>query len=677
MKAARAVIRGLPAFFPKHASAEEYGGFLRRHMPNEESQKYTLAKRDQFVRRYPDLREWFRAPLTERVGSLHGESRPNVTNPTSYWARPYLYFLALRGYAQLDWDWLIATHRLEIWPLFAPCGLHMDIGRLLDEAVKLGYGPHAPIGLKWPVGRIVLHTSVQNIEGITDSHCRELLDALRLFGARPDVSLFFGSVEHYRRRAVDFGTKVHCLHVVLFHRGQAITEPHVPQPLLHPHRDLPPRISGVIKRYISQRSLTGRPATIESLRVSLRHFAEWLTEKYPTVRSLAETTREQVLEFSGFLSEMVNERTGQPWSAHTKRGNLCRLRVFFRDVENWGWQDVPKRPLLGIGDIPRMPECVPRYIPEDELNRVMAAVRALECPYQRTALLIARWSGARRREIRHLPIDCLDRYPDGTARLRIPAGKLRRERVVPLNEEAADAIRRLQADRTQERAFQDSYTGSANRYLFLRYGKPISAGYLFDKPLKAACAAAGLVTPDGRPLVSAHRFRHTVGTQLAERGAKLRTIMNVLGHITPQMSMRYAQISDREVLRDYQSVLGPGATVAGPFAETLRAGSLLASDIDWLKSNFFKTELELGHCLRLPHEGPCECDLYLNCAKFVTTPGYAPRLRRRRKHELTLVEDAKSRGWEKEVERHRCTIRRIEQLLLELGEPVEGKEAMD
>jgi len=87
--------------------------------------------------------------------------------------------------------------------------------------------------------------------------------------------------------------------------------------------------------------------------------------------------------------------------------------------------------------------------------------------------------------------------------------------------------------------------------------------------------------------------------------------------------------------------------------------------------------LELGHCLRLPHEGPCECDLYLNCAKFVTTPGYAPRLRRRRKHELTLVEDAKSRGWEKEVERHRCTIRRIEQLLLELGEPVEGKEAMD
>jgi integrase len=98
------------------------------------------------------------------------------------------------------------------------------------------------------------------------------------------------------------------------------------------------------------------------------------------------------------------------------------------------------RPLLGIGNVPRMLECVRRYIPEDDLARMMTAVRALKCPYQRTALLIARWSGARRNEIRHLPVDCLDRYPDGTARLRIPPGKFRRERVVPLNEEAAKAV---------------------------------------------------------------------------------------------------------------------------------------------------------------------------------------------------------------------------------------------
>jgi len=143
------------------------------------------------------------------------------------------------------------------------------------------------------------------------------------------------------------------------------------------------------------------------------------------------------------------------------------------------------------------------------------------------------------------------------------------------------------------------------------------------------------------------------------------------------MSMVYAKISDREVLRDYQAVLGPGATLAGPAAAALRAGELPATAVDWIKTNFFKTELELGHCLRLPQEGPCECDLYLNCAKFVTTPEYAPRLRQRYQRELTLIADAEARGWQREVERHHCTIRRIEQLLADLGEPLTDPEAAD
>src|SRR2546426_10078301 len=102
----------------------------------------------------------------------------------------------------------------------------------------------------------------------------------------------------------------------------------------------------------------------------------------------------------------------------------------------------------------------------------------------------------------------------------------------------------------------------------------------------ALCRQAGLVDRAGRPIVTAHRFRHTVGTQLAERGAKLHTIMKILGHSSVSMTLVYAQISDREVLKDYQAVLGPGATLAGPFAETLKSGELPASSVDWLKSNW-------------------------------------------------------------------------------------------
>jgi hypothetical protein len=305
----------------------------------------------------------------------------------------------------------------------------------------------------------------------------------------------------------------------------------------------------------------------------------------------------------------------------------------------------------------------------------MAAIASLPCPYQRTALLIARWSGARRGEIQRLAVDCLDQYPDGTPRLRIPSGKTYRERIVPLHDEAAAAIRELVAVRTAaaERPFIDEVTREQIHYLFMDHGRLLSSTYLFQKALQKACVAAGLVDAAGRRTIHAHRFRHTVGTQLAERGAKLHTIMSILGHSSASMSLVYAQISDREVLRDYRAVLAPGATIAGRGAEAIRDGKLRPSAIDWLKCNFFKTELELGHCLRLPEEGPCECDLYLTCAKFVTTPAYVPRLWVRRQTELTLAADAKVRGWIKEEERHRATIGRIDQLLQDLGEAQEGR----
>jgi hypothetical protein len=110
------------------------------------------------------------------------------------------------------------------------------------------------------------------------------------------------------------------------------------------------------------------------------------------------------------------------------------------------------------------------------------------------------------------------------------------------------------------------------------------------------------------------------------------------------MSLTYAHISDPVVLADYKAVLEPGAILAGPQADIIRAGRLDQESLDWLKTNFYKTELELGHCLRLPQEGPCECDIYLTCPKFLTTPKYAPRLRERLCMEQTLAADAETRA---------------------------------
>jgi integrase len=673
---------------PRHATEGEYAAFLREHGTSASSAKTFLQDRKRFVRRYPRIKDWFAAPLPERVGRLCGKARDTpvegrhaaqMTSVVCYKARSYLLYLATSGLANLDWEWVVAVPRLRVWGHLAHVGLDAAVEEMADEAEGLGYArPSAVQGLRWAVGRIYLRTIDPDVGSIGDAELEELEGALRSFAGREDRDLYFGSNEGYRGFVRTHVTHLHLLRVVLYHRGQAHTEPRKGWTVRNDRPGLKPEMQEAMDRYLAARRLTDRPNTVYKIERGLRVFAGWLGEAYPEVASFAEVDRDHVLDFAEALEEIPGETTGEPLAPLTRRNRLSALSVFFRDTADWGWEGVPGRPLLGVGDMPKISERVPRYIPEEELGRLMAAVRALPCPYQRAALLVARWSGARRDEIRRLEVDCLDSYPDGTPRLRIPAGKTKKERVVPLNEEAAEAVREVRKDRLAEgaRGFRDELTGVVTRRLFMHHGKPFSCFYLFHSPLEKACRAAGLLDGEGKPTVTAHRFRHTVGKQLAERGARLNTIMKVLGHDSASMSMVYARISDEEVLKDYRAVLGPGATIAGPLAETLRSGRMPPSDVEWLKANFFETELELGRCLRLPQEGPCECDLYLNCAKFVTTAEYAPRLRSRRQREFGLIDDAVSNGWKREAERHRCTVRRIEQLLSDLGEPLEADGAV-
>jgi hypothetical protein len=51
-----------------------------------------------------------------------------------------------------------------------------------------------------------------------------------------------------------------------------------------------------------------------------------------------------------------------------------------------------------------------------------------------------------------------------------------------------------------------------------------------------------------------------VGTQLAEEGVRLQTIMSVLGHRSSTMSLIYARITDTTVMRDYKQALTFGPT---------------------------------------------------------------------------------------------------------------------
>lgn len=670
-------------FVPQHATEEEYREFILNYSAagDRAMQRY-LAGRRQFVKGFPQMADWFQASLLRRVGRTYwledgtppSTSYERTVDYVCYFARPYLYFLALRGYLQFDLQWLLAARHLRGTLYLKEAGIEAQMEPLIEEGQTLGYAEKTlRASLWWLFNRFFLHHGGKfDADSITEGDLAKFRNAVQEFGQRSDVELFYGTRDDYARTAKLARANLHVLGVILYHRGQIDSLPQprgTPDPSRKPTSK--PRMEATAKRYVSRR----RPSISDSYARQtdhyLRKFIDWVSEEYPGMESFAEVDRDMVLDYASATSRMNGRRTGRPLAVATRSKLLETLATFFSLTAEWGWEDVPGRRLLGPGDLPKQVRGVPRYIPEAELAPLMEAVRELACPYQRTAILVARWSGARRDEIRRLEMDCLDAYPDGTPRLRIPAGKTHTERVVPLNEEAAQAVRELKTSVHRGRGIVDRVTKLPTHYLFTSRGKLLSSWYLFDQGLKKAREAAGVPAEWNGPGSTAHRFRHTLGMQLAERGAKLYTVMNVLGHTSPHMSLVYARVSDDAVKQDYEKVLGPGAEIAGPLAHTIKAGELPEADVEWIKTNFFKTELELGHCLRLPQEGPCECDLYLSCAKFVTTRDYTTRLRVRRALELELVEDAKTRGWEREIERHRRTAQRIEQLLHDLGEPIE------
>jgi integrase len=674
-----ATIRPVERPRPRHCPEAHYVDHLRRQDLHPQYLNATLRNYRAFKDHWPSLADWFTEPLVERVGRLPGEPHHAPSYPLSFRARPYLLFLALHGYTTLDYPFTLAAGQLRVVDPAMAMGLDMGVTALIEEAAALGFHREsARQAMTWTVSRIALRTGVLHAEGISEDHLNEALQAVRLFSERNDLRCFYPSAQNYRDNASKMWvTHLHQLHVVLFHRGQVPTQPRKRMPNRRPPLVLPPRMQAVAEKWLAARGLTDAPSTTEQLELAVRNFGDWLAAHHPGPVSWAQVTRDHCLDWVQYLAETPSKVTGKPLGVISRKQRISGLSQLFRETAAWQYDDVPGYALISAGDAPKAPQRIPRFIPDHELNQLMPVIDELTCPFQRAALLTARWSGARRDEIRRLAIDCLDRYPDGTSRLRLPAGKTYKERTVPLHQDAADALQKIIDLRRagRERAFTDERTGEQIRYLFVNHGKLLSSCYLFETPLQKASKAAGLVGPIGyggkdRGTVSAHRFRHTVGTQLAERGAKLHTIMKVLGHSSVSMALVYAQVSDQTVLRDYQAVLGPGAVIAGPAAEELKSGTLPTEAIDWLKSNFLKTELELGHCLRLPAEGPCECDLYLTCAKFVTTPTYAPRLQARRKVEQALATDAAERGWEREVERHRCTSERIEKLLTDLDQPL-------
>ena len=268
--------------------------------------------------------------------------------------------------------------------------------------------------------------------------------------------------------------------------------------------------------------------TIEAYARDLAAFTGFLADQ--GVTRVADLQREHV---SGFVREL--EAKGQGARSRARALVAVRRLLLYATTEKLLHHD----PMEGVAG-PRVTPPLPRILRPDETEALLDATDS-GTPLglrDRAMLEVLYGAGLRVTELVGLPLSALDAR-GGLLRVTGKGGK---ERVVPLGEEALEAIERYLAEA------RDDLLGARRddtHALFLtRRGGPMTRQNFFVLIRKLAVKAG---IPAER--VSPHVLRHAFATDLLDGGADLRSIQAMLGHADLATTQIYTHVS-RAKLRD-------------------------------------------------------------------------------------------------------------------------------
>lgn len=333
-----------------------------------------------------------------------------------------------------------------------------------------------------------------------------------------------------------------------------------------PYRLHPKKLPAHGEDFLADLTTTLEPSSCTNYRSSLRKLARWLHSVDLEITTL---TRPQVCLWLKHLAE-------QDLHAATRRTIIVNIRSFFHWLAERTLLEADPDDLLRSSDLPKLPKYLPRPLPVDidvELQRRLAA----SSNPSHLALLLMRQTGLRIGELIRLEYQCVHADPAGHRALKVPLGKLKTERLVPITDEINELIQRLQRKRRRPR-----------RWLLHRT-KRHEAVYA---ELAAALRTVSTGLEDSVPITS-HRLRHTYATSLLAGGMSLLGIMKLLGHRDERMTLRYTAITLTDVRREYHqaidrirtrySLIEPDAPPSTSSEQ--RPTTLIRKVIRWLQSH--------------------------------------------------------------------------------------------
>lgn len=296
--------------------------------------------------------------------------------------------------------------------------------------------------------------------------------------------------------------------------------------------------------------------TKENYHQDLRVLKQFLDNS--DIQAPADAKPEHMVRFAGSLTKPGVTPSGKPRVAYSTRSMkriLASTRSFYRYLASV--QHIADDPTAVFHNLAiRSPQRNPRPLAPRDREALVKGLRTGDLDTQKTSLvvLLGYHCGLRVSEIAHLRIRDLDLHQGFVTVI----GKGDKERTVPMTEALKELLKRYLVQRPED----------AGAHLFpspRTTSKPIHVDYL-ETWVKKAAQWAKLENPDE---LTVHVLRHSFGTQLAESGASVYEIRDLMGHSSIMVSENYVKLASTKARSAHQRAFEDGSR-----AHALNLGAL-------------------------------------------------------------------------------------------------------
>jgi integrase/recombinase XerC len=233
----------------------------------------------------------------------------------------------------------------------------------------------------------------------------------------------------------------------------------------------------------------------------------------------------------GYLGELHDRGNSRASTARRLAAVRAFAKYLVRD------ELLPDDPTALVG-APRKERTLPAHLGSEDMGRLLEApdVSTIAGRRDRAILELFYASGLRLSELVGMDLEDLNL---GGRVVRVK-GKGGKERLVPFNPKAAEAMRQMLTDRQNSKFEVQSAKrtrGPARTPLFLNLrGRRLTTRSV-DRIVRRYVREAAIATG-----ISPHALRHTFATHLLQAGADLRAIQELLGHARLSTTQRYTHL---------------------------------------------------------------------------------------------------------------------------------------